>query len=57
MRFLSILQLLLQHFSIVLCYQAEFYDKCIDIVADSMLFLAQEDQSIKNLCIQLIVNL
>ncbi len=57
MRFLSILQLLLQHFSIVLCYQAEFYDKCIDIVADSMLYLAQEDQSIKNLCIQLIVNL
>lgn len=49
--------MLLQHFSIVLCYQPEFYEKCIEIVADSMVVLAQEDQSIKNLCVQLIVSL
>lgn len=40
MRFLSILQLLLQHFSIVLCYQAEFYDKCIDLIAEALTVLA-----------------
>ena len=43
LRFLSILQLLLQHFSIVLCYQVEFYDKCIEIIADSLVVLAQDD--------------
>lgn len=57
MRFLSILQLLLQHFSIVLCYQTEFYDKCIDLIAEALTVLAQEDQAIKNLCISLVVNL
>ncbi len=35
----------------------EFYDKCIEVVADSMVNLAQDDQSIKNLCVQLIMNL
>eukprot|EP00347_Sterkiella_histriomuscorum_P001332 403372439 len=56
LRFLSILSLLLQHFSIVLCYQADFYDKCIELIADTM-NLATDDQSIKNLCVQLIVSL
>jgi hypothetical protein len=40
-----------------LCYQPEFYEKCIEIVADSLVVLAQEDQSIKNLCVQMIVSL
>jgi len=56
LRFLSILQLLLQHFSIVLCYQTDFYDKCIEEIADVM-NLSGDDQAIKNLCIQILVSL
>jgi hypothetical protein len=36
-RFYSIMQLLLQQFSIVLCYQPEFYIKCLECIADSMI--------------------
>jgi hypothetical protein len=36
-RFYSILQLLLQQFSIVLCYQPEFYIKCLECIADSII--------------------
>jgi hypothetical protein len=37
-RFYSILNLLVQQFSIVLCYQPEFYAKCLDLVAETMAF-------------------
>ena len=50
LRFLNILQLLLQHFSIVLCYQADFYDKCIELIADTM-NISTDDQNIKNICV------
>ena len=42
LRFLSILQLLFQHFSIVLCYQADFYEKSIEIVADTLIISADD---------------
>lgn len=56
LRFLSILHLLLQHFSIVLCYQTDFYDKCIELIADVMI-LASDDPAIKSMSVQLIVSL
>lgn len=37
LRFYGILQLLLQQFSIVLCYQPEFYIKSLECIADSMI--------------------
>ena len=37
LRFYGILQLLLQQFSIVLCYQQEFYTQMLECLADSML--------------------
>ena len=37
LRFYGILQLLLQQFSIVLCYQQEFYAKCLECLADTLL--------------------
>ena len=36
LRFYGILLLLLQQFSIVLCYQQDFYTKCLECLADTM---------------------
>ncbi len=40
----------------MLCYQADFYDKALELIADTM-NLASEDQTIKNICNQLVVSL
>lgn len=56
MRFINVIQLLLQHFSIVLCYQSDFFDKMIETLADVMI-IASEDAAVKNLCVQVIVSL
>jgi len=45
-----VIQLLLQHFSIVLCYQADFFDKMIETIADVMI-IANDDAAVKNLCV------
>ena len=50
--------MLLTQFSIVLCYQPEFYVKCLEHVAITMIMIAQEDEpAIKSICTQIIVNL
>lgn len=36
-RFLNIIKLLIQNFSIVLCYQQDFYDKNLEAIADTMI--------------------
>lgn len=36
LRFYGILQLLLQQFSIILCYQQEFYTKTLECLADTL---------------------
>ena len=57
-RHFNILQMLLTQFSIVLCYQPEFYVKCLEHVANTMIMIAQEDEpAIKSICTQIIVNL
>lgn len=57
LRFYSILQLLLQQFSIVLCYQPEFYIKCLECIADSMIISQGkgpqqdgEEAAVKGIC-------
>ena len=65
LRFYGILQLLLQQFSIVLCYQAEFYIKCLECLADSMIACSlknqnneiHEETAVKSICSQIINNL
>lgn len=51
-RFYGILQMLLQQFSIVLLYQPEFYQKCIEALADSMTKSVNEPV-LKSTCVQL----
>lgn len=48
LRFLSILNLLINQFSIVLCYQPDFFDKMIENLAD-MMSLSSHDQSVLGL--------
>lgn len=48
-RFYGILQMLLQQFSIVLCYQPEFYAKCIESLAETM-SKAVDEPNIKSTC-------
>jgi hypothetical protein len=55
-RFYGILNLLLQQFSIVLCYQPDCFAKCLDLVAETMSF-CQEEPLIKNACGQIIISL
>lgn len=71
LRFYGILQLLLQQFSIVLCYQQEFYNKCLECLADTLIIAnnAQGNNgaapaqdaghivSVRNTCNQIIYNL
>ena len=64
LRFYSILQLLLQQFSIVLCYQPEFYIKCLECIADSMIISQGkgpqhdgEEVVVKGICSQIVNNL
>lgn len=48
--------LILQHFSLVLCYQPEFYDKCLQSLADTLL-VSYDDLPLKNVVQQVIVGL
>jgi hypothetical protein len=48
--------MLLQQFSIVLCYQPDFYQKSIDVLADTMSRVTDEPQ-LKSACTQLVVSL
>lgn len=48
--------MLLQQFSIVLCYQPDFYSKCIDSLADTMQKAADEP-TLKSTCTQLVISL
>ena len=65
LRFYGIMQLLLQQFSIVLCYQPEFYIKCLECLADIMIANnkknqnneVQEETAVKTICSQIINNL
>lgn len=54
----------MQQFSIVLCYQQDFYISCLETLADSMLFLSQiqqkeqaEDAALKKVLTQFVHNL
>lgn len=68
LRFYGILQLLLQQFSIVLCYQQDFYAKCLECLADTIILTnnAQVNASqgqeghvvaLRNCCNQIIYHL
>ena len=45
--------MLISQFSIVLCYQPEFYSKTLENLADTML-LQVEDQAMKKVCIEIV---
>ena len=58
MRHYNILHMLLQQFSIVLCYQPEFYVKCLEHIAETMNAISQEEvPALKSICSQIIVSL
>jgi len=69
LRFYGVLQLLLQQFSIILCYQQDFYGRCLECLADTMILtanvlgsnpnLAQEGRTmpVKGLCNQIVQGL
>jgi len=56
LRLYGILALLIQQFSIVLCYQPEFYDRCVEALSDSMSGAAEEP-AIRSTCQQIIASL
>lgn len=57
-RYFGILQMLLQQFSIVLCYQPDFYVKVLEHVAETMnASTPDEEQQLKSICTQIIVSL
>lgn len=56
-RHFSILHMLLSQFSIVLCYQPEFYVKCLEHISETMTMSSlEEEPAIKSICTQIIVN-
>lgn len=48
--------MLLQQFSIVLCYQPDFYNKCLDLLADTM-SKSVEEPTLRSTCQGLVVSL
>ena len=57
-RHLNILHMLLQQFSIVLCYQPDFYVQCLGHIAETMnMGKIDEEPAIKSICTQIIINL
>ena len=59
-RFYGILQLLLNQFSIVLCYQTEFFMKCLESLADTLVLTNSENENLQVLrkqCDQIVQNL
>lgn len=55
-RYYALLSMLMSQFSIVLCYQPEFYQKCLELVADTLLYNTDEPQ-LKSVCTQLVLSL
>ena len=51
--------MLIQQFSIVLCYQPEFHVKCLEHLAETMNGLNPQDEepAIKSICTQIIMTL
>lgn len=50
--------MLIQQFSIVLCYQPEFYVKCLEHISEAMnMSPPEEDQAIKSICTQIVISL
>jgi hypothetical protein len=56
-RLFSILQMLLQQFSIVLCYQQDFYVQSLGHIADAMNAHAEKEPALKSTCTQLVISL
>lgn len=57
-RHFNILHMLLQQFSIVLCYQPDFYVKCLEHISETMNMSQVDDEpAIKSICTQIIINL
>lgn len=57
-RHYNILYMLLQQFSIVLCYQPDFYSICLTHIANTMnASPPEEDLAIKSICTQIIITL
>ena len=57
-RHFNILHMLIQQFSIVLCYQPEFFVKCLEHIAETMNNSPpDEEPTIKSICTQIIVSL
>ena len=53
-----ILHMLLQQFSIVLCYQPDFYVKCLEHIAETMNASLPDDEPVlKSICSQIIITL
>lgn len=48
--------MLLQQFSIVLCYQPDFYSKCLEHLADTM-SKSVDEPTLKSTCNQLVISL
>lgn len=58
LRHFHIMHMLLQQFSIVLCYQPDFYVNCLTHIADTMNATPpDEEPAIKSICSQLIISL
>ena len=57
-RHYNILHMLLQQFSIVLCYQPDFYVNCLTHIADTMNSSPPEEEpTLKSICTQIIISL
>ena len=54
LRFLNIMQLLVSQFSIVLCYQAEFQDKIVELMADLLILGSEGEETLRNQCVQIL---
>jgi hypothetical protein len=58
LRHFNILHMLLMQFSIVLCYQPDFYVKCLEHIAETMnASQPDEEPVIKSICTQIIISL
>ena len=55
-RFYNTLQLLIQQFSIVLCYQPDFYTKCLNLLAETMQ-KSTDEPALRSSCNQLVISL
>lgn len=56
-RFLGILQLLLQQFQLVLCYQADFFQRCLECLADQLNAISDPQDALRIQISQIIYGL